>query len=100
MEHQALTPDFLGWRQGCTWIGAYTLNNGLVFIKWLKRDTGETLLFTVKEITASSADNWVSFIPDNGWAPGEYEVRYYRFQSNLEPLAVNRYTIIDIQPNN
>ena len=68
-------------------------NTGQVLIKWKNISTGKTLLFTRKAINSNSAQNWVSFIPDNGWRKGEYEVDFFNFSDTLIPLSKSKYII-------
>jgi hypothetical protein len=48
LEHQALTPVFLGWRQGCSWIGAYNRIN----IETV-RNSYDEILIDIKKPTIS-----------------------------------------------
>lgn len=64
-----------------------------VFIKWVNRNTGEVLLFEKKLIQPNSDTNWVSYQPYNGWQAGSYDIRFYQFTSQLEPVAQLSYDI-------
>lgn len=64
-----------------------------VFIRWINRDTGEVLFFSPQNITANKAQNWVSFVPEQGWKVGTYDVRYYQMQDDLKPIAQTSYVI-------
>jgi len=66
---------------------------GAVFIKWENSSTGETLLFTRKAININSLNNWVSFLPDNGWKKGDYHVKIFEFSDRLLPISKAEYTI-------
>ena len=68
-------------------------HNGQVFVRWQHRDTGQLLLFTKKNITADTAQNWVSYRPDQAWKVGYYDVKYYQFSDHLEPIAQVSYLI-------
>lgn len=66
------------------------------FVKWINNQTGQVLLFEKKDIVADSNQNWVSFIPDDGWQVGSYDVRFYQFTSELEPIAQTTYNIYEV----
>jgi hypothetical protein len=68
-------------------------NTGQVLVKWENISTGKTLLFTRKAINESNAQNWVSFVPDDGWRKGEYEVKFFNFSDALLPLSQAKYVI-------
>ena len=64
-----------------------------VFVKWVNNQTGQVLLFEKKNIVANSNQNWVSFKPYDGWTPGSYDIRFYQFTSELQPVAQLTYSI-------
>lgn len=64
-----------------------------VFVKWVNRNTGEVLLFEKKLIVPNSDNNWVSFQPYESWQPGSYDIRFYQFTSQLEPVAQLSYDV-------
>lgn len=64
-----------------------------VFVKWVNRNTGEVLLFEKKLIVPDSANNWVSYQPYDGWQTGSYDIRFYQFTSQLEPVAQLSYDV-------
>ena len=69
-----------------------------VFVKWVNNQTGQVLLFEKKNIIADSNQNWVSFKPYDGWTSGSYDIRFYQFTSELQPIAqltYNIYSVID-----
>ncbi len=67
-----------------------------VFIKWVNNQTGQVLLFDKKDVLADSNQNWVSFQPDDGWQVGSYDVRFYQFTSELQPIAQTTYNIYEV----
>ncbi len=67
-----------------------------VFVKWINNQTGQVLLFEKKNISANSDHNWVSFIPTEGWQAGSYDVRFYQFNSELQPIAQTTYNIYEV----
>ena len=71
-------------------------SNKYVFIKWINNQTGQVLLFEKKNISANSNQNWVSFIPSDGWQEGSYDVRFYQFDSELQPIAQTTYNIYEV----
>ncbi|MBS9779751.1 MAG: hypothetical protein KGV51_03910 [Moraxellaceae bacterium] len=68
-----------------------------VFVKWVNNETGQVLLFDKKDIVADSQQNWVSFQPNDGWEKGSYDVRFYQFTSELEPIAQTTYNIYEVE---
>lgn len=66
------------------------------FVKWVNNETGQVLLFEKKNIVAGSNQNWVSFKPYEGWLPGSYDVKFYQFTSELEPIARLTYQIYTV----
>lgn len=70
--------------------------NKYVFIKWINNQTGQVLLFEKKNISANSNQNWVSFIPTDGWEKGSYDIRFYQFDSQLQPIAQTTYNIYEV----
>lgn len=64
-----------------------------VFVKWVNRNTGEVLLFEKKLIVPNSDNNWVSYQPYEGWQAGSYDIRFYQFTSQLEPVAQLSYDV-------
>lgn len=66
------------------------------FVKWVNNKTGQVLLFEKKNIIADSNQNWVSFKPYDGWEPGSYDVKFYQFTSELEPIARLTYQIYTV----
>lgn len=68
-------------------------NNAQVFVKWIALDTGKVLLFDQKNINPISQHNWVSFTPSNSWQAGQYLVKFYQFESSLDLIAQNTYSI-------
>lgn len=64
-----------------------------VFVKWVNRNTGEVLLFEKKLILPNSDNNWVSYQPYDGWQTGSYDIRFYQFTSQLEPIAQLSYDV-------
>nr|WP_317198928.1 hypothetical protein [uncultured Psychrobacter sp.] len=66
------------------------------FVKWVNNETGQVLLFEKKNIIADSNQNWVSFKPYDGWEPGSYDVKFYQFTSELEPIARLTYQIYTV----
>lgn len=71
-----------------------------VFVKWVNNQTGQVLLFEKKDIIANSNQNWVSFKPDDGWLKGSYDIRFYQFSSELQPIAQLTYQIYNVDGNN
>lgn len=71
-----------------------------VFIKWVNNQTEQVLLFEKKDIVANSNQNWVSFKPDEGWLKGSYDIRFYQFSSELQPIAQLTYQIYNVDDNN
>ena len=67
-----------------------------VFVKWVNNQTGQVLLFEKKDIVANQNQNWVSFTPYDGWTPGSYDIRFYHFTSELQPIAQLTYQIYTI----
>lgn len=67
-----------------------------VFIKWVNNQTGQVLLFEKKDVVANQNQNWVSFMPYEGWTTGSYDIRFYQFTSELEPIAQLTYQIYSI----
>lgn len=67
-----------------------------VFIKWVNNDTGQVLLFEKKNILADSQQNWVSFQPYDGWQTGSYDIRFYQFTSQLQPIAQLTYQVYEV----
>lgn len=67
-----------------------------VFVKWVNNETGQVLLFEKKDIVANSNQNWVSFIPYDGWQVGSYDIRFYQFTSELQPVAQLTYNIYEV----
>lgn len=67
-----------------------------VFVKWVNNETGQVLLFEKKDIVADSNQNWVSFRPYEGWQPGSYDIRFYQFTSELQPVAQLTYNIYSV----
>ena len=70
--------------------------NKYVFVKWINNQTGQVLLFEKKNISANSNQNWVSFIPSDGWQEGSYDVRFYQFDSELQPIAQTTYNVYEV----
>ncbi|MBF2718679.1 hypothetical protein IP510_02125 [Psychrobacter sp. NG254] len=68
-----------------------------VFVKWVNNQTGQVLLFEKKDIVANSNQNWVSFKPDDGWLQGSYDIRFYQFTSELQPIAQLTYQIYNVE---
>lgn len=64
-----------------------------VFVKWTNRTTGEVLLFEKKLILPDSNKNWVSYQPYDSWQTGSYDIRFYQFTSQLEPIAQLSYDV-------
>lgn len=71
-----------------------------VFVKWVNNQTGQVLLFEKKDIVANSNQNWVSFKPDDGWLKGSYDIRFYQFTSELQPVAQLTYQIYTVDDTN
>jgi hypothetical protein len=67
-----------------------------VFVKWVNNETGQVYLFEKKDIVADSEQNWVSFKPYEGWQPGSYDIRFYQFNSALQPVAQLTYNIAEV----
>jgi len=67
-----------------------------VFVKWVNNETGQVYLFEKKDIVANSEQNWVSFKPYEGWQPGSYDIRFYQFNSALQPIAQLTYNIAEV----
>lgn len=67
-----------------------------VFVKWVNNQTGQVLLFEKKDIVANKNQNWVSFQPYDGWMQGSYDIRFYQFTSELEPVAQLTYQIYTV----
>lgn len=67
-----------------------------VFVKWVNNQTGQVLLFEKKDIVADSNQNWVSFKPYDGWQPSSYDIRFYQFTSELQPVAQLTYNIYNV----
>ncbi len=70
--------------------------SAFVFVKWVNNQTGQVLLFEKKDIVANSNQNWVSFKPYDGWTQGSYDIRFYQFTSELEPIAQLTYQIFEV----
>lgn len=70
--------------------------SAFVFVKWVNNQTGQVLLFEKKDIVANSNQNWVSFTPYEGWAVGSYDIRFYQFTSELQPVAQLTYNIYNV----
>lgn len=70
--------------------------SAFVFVKWVNNQTGQVLLFEKKDIVANSNQNWVSFKPYEGWTQGSYDIRFYQFTSELEPIAQLTYQIFEV----
>lgn len=70
--------------------------SAFVFVKWVNNQTGQVLLFEKKDIVANSNQNWVSFKPYDGWTQGSYDIRFYQFTSELEPIAQLTYNIYTV----
>ncbi|WP_230657000.1 hypothetical protein [Psychrobacter sp. I-STPA10] len=71
-----------------------------VFVKWVNNETGQVLLFEKKDIVADSNQNWVSFLPYDGWQVGSYDIRFYQFTSELQPVAQLTYHIYEVMEDN
>lgn len=71
--------------------------SAFVFVKWVNNQTGQVLLFEKKNIVANSNQNWVSFKPYDGWVPGSYDIRFYQFTSELQPVAQLTYQIFNVE---
>lgn len=71
--------------------------SSFVFVKWVNNQTGQVLLFEKKDIVGNSNQNWVSFIPYEGWTQGSYDIRFYQFTSELQPVAQLTYNIYNIE---
>ncbi|MBI0425254.1 hypothetical protein [Psychrobacter sp. NG27] len=71
-----------------------------VFVKWVNNQTGQVLLFEKKDIVTNSNQNWVSFKPDDGWLQGRYDIRFYQFTSELQPIAQLTYQIYNVEDSN
>ncbi len=67
-----------------------------VFVKWVNNQTGQVLLFEKKDIVANRNQNWVSFRPYDGWSAGSYDIRFYQFTSELQPIAQLTYDIYEV----
>lgn len=74
--------------------------SAFVFVKWVNNQTGQVLLFEKKDIIANSNQNWVSFKPDDGWLKGSYDIRFYQFTSELQPIAQLTYQIYNVDDAN
>lgn len=70
--------------------------SAFVFVKWVNNQTGQVLLFEKKDIIANSNQNWVSFTPYDGWLEGSYDIRFYQFTSELQPVAQLTYDIYNV----
>ena len=70
--------------------------SAFVFVKWVNNQTGQVLLFEKKDIVANSNQNWVSFTPYDSWLEGSYDIRFYQFTSELQPVAQLTYNIYNI----
>lgn len=70
--------------------------SAFVFVKWVNKQTGQVLLFEKKDIVANNNQNWVSFVPYEGWMPGNYDIRFYQFTSELQPVAQLTYQIFNV----
>ena len=68
-----------------------------VFVKWVNNQTGQVLLFEKKDIVANKNQNWVSFKPYDGWTQGSYDIRFYQFTSELQPIAQLTYQIYNVE---
>lgn len=71
-----------------------------VFVKWIDNQTGQVLLFEKKDILADTQYNWVSFIPNDGWHAGSYDIRFYQFTSELQPIAQLTYHVHTVYESN
>lgn len=67
-----------------------------VFVKWVNNQTGQVLLFEKKDIVADRDQNWVSFRPYDGWSTGSYDIRFYQFTSELQPIAQLTYDVFEV----
>ncbi|WP_169391552.1 MULTISPECIES: hypothetical protein [Psychrobacter] len=67
-----------------------------VFVKWVNNQTGQVLLFEKKDIVANRNQNWVSFRPYDGWSAGSYDIRFYQFTSELQPIAQLTYDVYEV----
>ena len=67
-----------------------------VFINGQIRSTGEVLLFEKKLISTNSDTNWVSYRPHDTWQTGSYDIRFYQFTSQLEPVAQLSYDVYQV----
>ena len=72
------------------------LASPFIFIKWVNNQTGQVLLFEKRDIIANSDQNWVSFKPYEGWTRGSYDIRFYQFTSELQPVAQLTYQIFNV----
>lgn len=66
---------------------------GNTFIKWVNVENGKVLLFEKKNINPITKQNWVSFTPDKNWQSGNYQVTFYQFNSELNPIIQGNYHI-------
>ncbi len=72
-------------------------NNAQIFIKWMNLTTGKVLLFTKKDINSITNKNWVSWTPNTSWKVGEYQVKFYSFETQLKLIAYGIYNIYKSQ---
>lgn len=69
------------------------VNNTQIFIKWMHQQNKEVILFRPQSINRESSQNWVSALPEKGWAIGSYIVQVYDMEDQLRPIAQKQYTI-------
>lgn len=70
--------------------------NTQVFVKWMNDNTQQVILFTPKYIQNNTSQNWVSFLPPQGWELGKYTVTFYEMTDELNPIAQNSYHITQL----
>ncbi len=75
--------------------GGLGIGDEQFFVRWTNLETQDVLLFKQKAILAVSEKNWVSYLPDDAWQEGRYQVTFYQFNSSLKKLAS---TIFYIKP--
>ncbi len=75
--------------------GGLGIGDEQFFVRWTNLETQDVLLFKQKAILASSEQNWVSYLPDDAWQEGRYQVTFYQFNSSLKKLAS---TVFYIKP--
>lgn len=69
------------------------VHGGKVFVTWIHRENGDVRLFNMMYLNPHTNKNWVSLQPTSGWQKGSYDVNFYRFSNQLEPIAKHTFRI-------